>query len=968
MKKKCIGLLFLLFKSSVEAGIFIKAKNAQLVQDTVWLYPNATQTQFDTNMQEIYTKSIIALDHVPLALSNGTSGILYTKEDPCIASETAIQLPVIALVQNENGNCSTMDRILNAQLEGALGVIIYDNSTVDISQNKGVISKGSSIKIPAYYVNHNTGTELYEELIKIPSFSLNQTRVPAIQITLMPPLNVNPTAWELTLLTMIVLLGTSLLFSVLMHIYMKRKGRRLQAIVERRHLRSNNTSSPMGKELVSSIRLESFPTRIIQHVSQHLDSNMSSEKRSQVAPAPSSDWKQLLSKRGSFAIQMDSKSDIETCVICLEAFKVGNQVRKLPCRHEYHCICIDPWLTSKSSECPLCKFDCSLETQSKLNSTILSRLYKWLPFKNPETEQIVVPPLIISTPEEVTIQRRILPRAPVVVPPELVTPLACNLGTSAILPPAMDQEEAGEENVIDAHSQPSSDQTCPDASETMTISRQSSSLNMQEVLADEQETLLEEQASQEENNQLYGTNPQFSESESDQHCTLHTQEPPSSNQESHTDEADLNAHYSHCEQYKLYEQYHQYEEYQLYEHYQYYERQLESKNQKQPDRGQDGCRTVETRKRVQEQLLDELLQELLIQDHEQTELQHRRCVQDQTHTTCDISDAQANSVDVPEQYGISLYRFNNSALNAINDAIETATDAIITIDEATDCEHHDMSMLDTNETTVYSIDETVDDTPSGTDAIISTLALEEEDVDCNNASDLVETYMDASNSDLYTFDAQEDVLNAELEEMHVSIDIPRDYTPSLDEANIQSIETDAIVTQSTTDGTEEASSVRSSFDVDECTIHAIDTAFQPSEIDEEEEGNETENFPLELETHCTAESDTVSLLSDTNEFTDIVSETSSQIYEEAYDTEFDTTDLNDSPTNDINDNTEEAAESHINLEILTDSMQNNSAAAGEMSSTEQECTPALYAGQLLNIDVSSMSSQTIDLGDIIKDF
>lgn len=47
------------------------------------------------------------------------------------------------------------------------------------------------------------------------------------------------------------------------------------------------------------------------------------------------------------------------CVICLEAFKIG-EVRELPCHHEFHYgTCIDPWLTGKSGECPLRRFDCS---------------------------------------------------------------------------------------------------------------------------------------------------------------------------------------------------------------------------------------------------------------------------------------------------------------------------------------------------------------------------------------------------------------------------------------------------------------------------------------------------------------------------------------------------------------------------------------------------------------------------------
>ncbi|KAG0317733.1 hypothetical protein BGZ99_006119 [Dissophora globulifera] len=48
----------------------------------------------------------------------------------------------------------------------------------------------------------------------------------------------------------------------------------------------------------------------------------------------------------------------DTCAICIEDFVDGDQIRKLPCYHEFHCECIDPWLTRKSSTCPLCKYEC----------------------------------------------------------------------------------------------------------------------------------------------------------------------------------------------------------------------------------------------------------------------------------------------------------------------------------------------------------------------------------------------------------------------------------------------------------------------------------------------------------------------------------------------------------------------------------------------------------------------------------
>ncbi|XP_065055112.1 E3 ubiquitin-protein ligase znrf3-like [Rhopilema esculentum] len=45
--------------------------------------------------------------------------------------------------------------------------------------------------------------------------------------------------------------------------------------------------------------------------------------------------------------------DIRSCAICLEEFSEGQDIRIVPCRHEFHKSCVDPWLLSNCT-CPLC--------------------------------------------------------------------------------------------------------------------------------------------------------------------------------------------------------------------------------------------------------------------------------------------------------------------------------------------------------------------------------------------------------------------------------------------------------------------------------------------------------------------------------------------------------------------------------------------------------------------------------------
>lgn len=46
----------------------------------------------------------------------------------------------------------------------------------------------------------------------------------------------------------------------------------------------------------------------------------------------------------------------EKCTICLSMLEEGEDVRRLPCMHLFHQLCVDQWLTT-NKKCPICRVD-----------------------------------------------------------------------------------------------------------------------------------------------------------------------------------------------------------------------------------------------------------------------------------------------------------------------------------------------------------------------------------------------------------------------------------------------------------------------------------------------------------------------------------------------------------------------------------------------------------------------------------
>ena len=45
----------------------------------------------------------------------------------------------------------------------------------------------------------------------------------------------------------------------------------------------------------------------------------------------------------------------EKCSVCMTSIKTEQEVSELPCKHEFHSECIEPWLKDYNYKCPICR-------------------------------------------------------------------------------------------------------------------------------------------------------------------------------------------------------------------------------------------------------------------------------------------------------------------------------------------------------------------------------------------------------------------------------------------------------------------------------------------------------------------------------------------------------------------------------------------------------------------------------------
>jgi len=208
-------------------------------------------------------------------------------------------VPWIALVRR--GRCNFDDKLEAAFLNNASALVVYNNK--DDGLQKMTLRNQYRDKIVSVFITRTKGEEL-AALVD------NGTRI-MMQISVGTHYtyrytNVNRTSVMFVSVSFIILMMVSLAWLVFYYI---------------QRFRYLHAKDRLSRELNSAAEkaLSKIPIRIVK-------------------------------------INDKEVTDAECCAVCIEPYKATDVVRLLPCRHEFHKLCVDPWLLTHRT-CPMCKMD-----------------------------------------------------------------------------------------------------------------------------------------------------------------------------------------------------------------------------------------------------------------------------------------------------------------------------------------------------------------------------------------------------------------------------------------------------------------------------------------------------------------------------------------------------------------------------------------------------------------------------------
>ncbi|KAF2268287.1 hypothetical protein CC78DRAFT_510788 [Lojkania enalia] len=190
--------------------------------------------------------------------------------------------------------------------------------------------------------------------------------------------NTLPSLWVFLVIVLGILIAIVFFTSFFMHVIQRRRRRDLQ----QRVINGEVDLEAIGVKRLTVPReyLEKLPLYTYStgpNITDHEKSKSQSPSQTQGQQPPSAPDAANIPNEGSLAFSQP------TCPICLDDFELDvTQVRELPCRHIFHPDCVDTFLLSNSSLCPMCKHSVlpSGYCPAKITNVMVrrERMIRWL--------------------------------------------------------------------------------------------------------------------------------------------------------------------------------------------------------------------------------------------------------------------------------------------------------------------------------------------------------------------------------------------------------------------------------------------------------------------------------------------------------------------------------------------------------------------------------------------------------------
>ncbi|CAM8877603.1 unnamed protein product [Rhodiola kirilowii] len=269
-----------------------------LLLSSIPLFASANVVLMGTNITLSFDD--IEANFAPSVKASGETGVLYLARPVDACSQLIDTADMYANTTSPfvliiRGGCSFEDKVRRAQTAGFKAAIIYDDEDGGILV--AMAGNSAGIKIHAVFVAKSSG-----EVLKKYAGRTD------MELWIIP--SFENSAWSIMAISFISLLAMS---AVLATCFFVRRHR----IRRERPRTSSHVREFHG---MSSRLVKAMPSLIFTAV---LEDNCTSS----------------------------------SCAICLEDYSVGEKLRILPCRHKFHAFCIDSWLTSWRTFCPVCKRD-----------------------------------------------------------------------------------------------------------------------------------------------------------------------------------------------------------------------------------------------------------------------------------------------------------------------------------------------------------------------------------------------------------------------------------------------------------------------------------------------------------------------------------------------------------------------------------------------------------------------------------